>query len=107
MLSLMEAQAHFFQNGHQSLSELDQYRQALSEEVRWRTGGSFCHLSWLGGAGLKESQDGTAPRWRQEDEASTGNVWRGHVAERVSLLSLPKQENIPVPPTLHGFTAEC
>lgn len=50
----MEAQAHFFQNGHQSLSELDQYRQALSEEVRWRTGGSFCHLSWLwGGRGLK------------------------------------------------------
>ncbi|XP_029696852.1 arf-GAP with coiled-coil, ANK repeat and PH domain-containing protein 1 [Takifugu rubripes] len=32
MLSLMEAQAQFFQHGHQSLSELDLYRQTLSEE---------------------------------------------------------------------------
>uniref|UniRef100_H3C3W3 Arf-GAP with coiled-coil, ANK repeat and PH domain-containing protein n=1 Tax=Tetraodon nigroviridis TaxID=99883 RepID=H3C3W3_TETNG len=32
MLSLMEAQSHFFQHGHQSLSELDQYRQKLNEE---------------------------------------------------------------------------
>ncbi|KAM4536923.1 arf-GAP with coiled-coil, ANK repeat and PH domain-containing protein 1 [Odontesthes bonariensis] len=32
MLSLMEAQAQFFQHGHQSLSELDQYRQKLNEE---------------------------------------------------------------------------
>ncbi|KAM7377284.1 hypothetical protein PAMA_013873 [Pampus argenteus] len=32
MLSLMEAQAHFFQRGHQSLSELDEYRRKLSEE---------------------------------------------------------------------------
>lgn len=33
MLSLMEAQSHFFRDGHQSLSELDQYRQKLSEEA--------------------------------------------------------------------------
>lgn len=33
MLSLMEAQSHFFQHGHQSLSELDQYRQKLNEEA--------------------------------------------------------------------------
>lgn len=33
MLSLMEAQSHFFQHGHQSLAELDQYRQKLSEEA--------------------------------------------------------------------------
>ncbi|XP_070848949.1 arf-GAP with coiled-coil, ANK repeat and PH domain-containing protein 1 [Chaetodon trifascialis] len=32
MLSLMEAQAQFFQHGHQSLSELDEYRQKLNEE---------------------------------------------------------------------------
>ncbi|KAG8006161.1 Arf-GAP with coiled-coil, partial [Nibea albiflora] len=32
MLSLMEAQAQFFQNGHQSLSDLDEYRRKLSEE---------------------------------------------------------------------------
>ncbi|XP_069374410.1 arf-GAP with coiled-coil, ANK repeat and PH domain-containing protein 1 [Paralichthys olivaceus] len=32
MLSLMEAQAQFFQQGHQSLSELDEYRQKLNEE---------------------------------------------------------------------------
>nr|XP_046236346.1 arf-GAP with coiled-coil, ANK repeat and PH domain-containing protein 1 [Scatophagus argus] len=32
MLSLMEAQAQFFQHGHQSLSELDKYRQKLNEE---------------------------------------------------------------------------
>ncbi|XP_071388121.1 arf-GAP with coiled-coil, ANK repeat and PH domain-containing protein 1 [Centroberyx affinis] len=32
MLSLMEAQAQFFQQGHQSLSELDDYRRTLSEE---------------------------------------------------------------------------
>lgn len=32
MLSLMEAQAQFFQQGHQSLSELDAYRQKLNEE---------------------------------------------------------------------------
>ncbi|XP_047241324.1 arf-GAP with coiled-coil, ANK repeat and PH domain-containing protein 1 [Girardinichthys multiradiatus] len=32
MLSLMETQAQFFQQGHQSLSELDQYCQKLSEE---------------------------------------------------------------------------
>uniref|UniRef100_A0A3B5BAZ0 Arf-GAP with coiled-coil, ANK repeat and PH domain-containing protein n=1 Tax=Stegastes partitus TaxID=144197 RepID=A0A3B5BAZ0_9TELE len=32
MLSLMEAQAMLFQQGHQSLSELDQYRHKLSEE---------------------------------------------------------------------------
>ncbi|XP_068611704.1 LOW QUALITY PROTEIN: arf-GAP with coiled-coil, ANK repeat and PH domain-containing protein 1 [Brachionichthys hirsutus] len=31
-LSLMEAQAQFFRQGHQSLSELDQYRQKLNEE---------------------------------------------------------------------------
>lgn len=36
MLSLMEAQSHFFQHGHQSLSELDQYRQKLSEEAGLR-----------------------------------------------------------------------
>lgn len=29
----MEAQSHFFQHGHQSLSELDDYRQKLSEEA--------------------------------------------------------------------------
>ncbi|MEQ2289453.1 hypothetical protein AMECASPLE_033153 [Ameca splendens] len=33
MLSLMETQAQFFQQGHQSLSELDQYCQKLSEET--------------------------------------------------------------------------
>uniref|UniRef100_A0AAQ5YXZ9 Arf-GAP with coiled-coil, ANK repeat and PH domain-containing protein n=1 Tax=Amphiprion ocellaris TaxID=80972 RepID=A0AAQ5YXZ9_AMPOC len=33
MLSLMEAQAQLFQQGHQSLSELDQYRHKLNEEV--------------------------------------------------------------------------
>lgn len=33
MLSLMEAQSQFFQHGHQSLSELDQYRHQLSEEA--------------------------------------------------------------------------
>ncbi|XP_054656106.1 arf-GAP with coiled-coil, ANK repeat and PH domain-containing protein 1 [Dunckerocampus dactyliophorus] len=32
MLSLMDAQAQLFQNGHQSLAQLDQYRQKLSEE---------------------------------------------------------------------------
>uniref|UniRef100_A0A3Q0SFA7 Arf-GAP with coiled-coil, ANK repeat and PH domain-containing protein n=1 Tax=Amphilophus citrinellus TaxID=61819 RepID=A0A3Q0SFA7_AMPCI len=32
MLSLMDAQAQFFQLGHQSLSELDDYRQKLNEE---------------------------------------------------------------------------
>lgn len=32
MLSLMDAQAQFFQYGHQSLSELDEYRRKLSEE---------------------------------------------------------------------------
>ncbi|XP_062305748.1 arf-GAP with coiled-coil, ANK repeat and PH domain-containing protein 1 [Osmerus eperlanus] len=32
MLSLMEAQAQFFQQGHESLSELDDYRRTLSEE---------------------------------------------------------------------------
>ncbi|CAG5929207.1 unnamed protein product [Menidia menidia] len=32
MLSLMEAQGQFFQQGHQSLSELDEYRQKLNEE---------------------------------------------------------------------------
>ncbi|XP_017281744.1 arf-GAP with coiled-coil, ANK repeat and PH domain-containing protein 1 [Kryptolebias marmoratus] len=32
MLSLMEAQAQFFHQGHQSLSELDDYRQNLNEE---------------------------------------------------------------------------
>ncbi|XP_070785793.1 arf-GAP with coiled-coil, ANK repeat and PH domain-containing protein 1 isoform X2 [Enoplosus armatus] len=32
MLSLMEAQAQFFQHGHQSLSELDEYRRKLNEE---------------------------------------------------------------------------
>ncbi|KAM3857426.1 arf-GAP with coiled-coil, ANK repeat and PH domain-containing protein 1 [Diretmus argenteus] len=32
MLSLMEAQAQFFQLGHRSLSELDDYRRSLSEE---------------------------------------------------------------------------
>ncbi|XP_041820819.1 arf-GAP with coiled-coil, ANK repeat and PH domain-containing protein 1 [Chelmon rostratus] len=32
VLSLMEAQAQFFQHGHQSLSELDDYRQKLNEE---------------------------------------------------------------------------
>lgn len=33
MLSLMEAQSHFFKHGHQSLSELDRYRQQLNEEA--------------------------------------------------------------------------
>ncbi|XP_067379483.1 arf-GAP with coiled-coil, ANK repeat and PH domain-containing protein 1 isoform X2 [Channa argus] len=32
MLSMMEAQAQFFQHGHQSLSELDEYRRKLAEE---------------------------------------------------------------------------
>lgn len=32
MLSLMEAQANFFQRGHQSLSELDEYRRKITEE---------------------------------------------------------------------------
>ncbi len=34
MLSLMEAQALFFQQGYQSLTELESYRKQLSEEVR-------------------------------------------------------------------------
>lgn len=33
MLSLMETQAQFFQQGHTSLSELEEYRQKLNEEV--------------------------------------------------------------------------
>lgn len=33
MLSLIEAQAQFFQQGNQSLSELDEYRRQLNEEV--------------------------------------------------------------------------
>lgn len=33
MLSLMEAQAHFFELNHESVSELDSYRRKLSEEV--------------------------------------------------------------------------
>ncbi|KAK2863109.1 hypothetical protein Q5P01_002642 [Channa striata] len=32
MLSMMEAQAQFFQHGHQSLSELDEYRRKLTDE---------------------------------------------------------------------------
>nr|XP_033465639.1 arf-GAP with coiled-coil, ANK repeat and PH domain-containing protein 1 [Epinephelus lanceolatus] len=32
MLNLMEAQAQLFQHGHQSLSELDEYRRKLNEE---------------------------------------------------------------------------
>uniref|UniRef100_UPI0037E84B71 arf-GAP with coiled-coil, ANK repeat and PH domain-containing protein 1 n=1 Tax=Semicossyphus pulcher TaxID=241346 RepID=UPI0037E84B71 len=32
MLSLMEAQSQFFQHGHQSLSELDEYRRKLNDE---------------------------------------------------------------------------
>ncbi|XP_013879997.1 arf-GAP with coiled-coil, ANK repeat and PH domain-containing protein 1 [Austrofundulus limnaeus] len=32
VLSMMEAQAQFFQQGHQSMSELDEYRQKLNEE---------------------------------------------------------------------------
>uniref|UniRef100_A0A674BGN2 Arf-GAP with coiled-coil, ANK repeat and PH domain-containing protein n=1 Tax=Salmo trutta TaxID=8032 RepID=A0A674BGN2_SALTR len=32
MVSMMEAQSQFFQQGHQSLSELDDYRRTLSEE---------------------------------------------------------------------------
>ncbi|KAF3837091.1 hypothetical protein F7725_004555 [Dissostichus mawsoni] len=32
MLSLMEAQAQLFQHGHQSLSEMDEYRRKLNEE---------------------------------------------------------------------------
>uniref|UniRef100_A0A4W5MTC5 Arf-GAP with coiled-coil, ANK repeat and PH domain-containing protein n=1 Tax=Hucho hucho TaxID=62062 RepID=A0A4W5MTC5_9TELE len=32
MVSMMEAQSQFFQQGHQSLSELDNYRRTLSEE---------------------------------------------------------------------------
>uniref|UniRef100_A0A8C6K8M0 Arf-GAP with coiled-coil, ANK repeat and PH domain-containing protein n=1 Tax=Nothobranchius furzeri TaxID=105023 RepID=A0A8C6K8M0_NOTFU len=32
MLSLMEAQAQFFQQGHQSLTELEEYRHKLNEE---------------------------------------------------------------------------
>ncbi|XP_072769349.1 arf-GAP with coiled-coil, ANK repeat and PH domain-containing protein 1 isoform X2 [Nerophis lumbriciformis] len=32
MLSMMDAQAQLFQNGHQSLAQLDRYRQKLSEE---------------------------------------------------------------------------
>uniref|UniRef100_G3Q6R0 Arf-GAP with coiled-coil, ANK repeat and PH domain-containing protein n=1 Tax=Gasterosteus aculeatus TaxID=69293 RepID=G3Q6R0_GASAC len=32
MLSLMESQAQLFQHGHQSLSELDEYRRKLNEE---------------------------------------------------------------------------
>uniref|UniRef100_A0A3Q3WGP0 Arf-GAP with coiled-coil, ANK repeat and PH domain-containing protein n=1 Tax=Mola mola TaxID=94237 RepID=A0A3Q3WGP0_MOLML len=32
MLSLMEAQAQLFQHGHQSLSELDEYRRQLNEQ---------------------------------------------------------------------------
>ncbi|XP_049615125.1 arf-GAP with coiled-coil, ANK repeat and PH domain-containing protein 1 isoform X3 [Syngnathus scovelli] len=34
MLALMDAQAQLFQNGYQSLAELDHYRQKLSEEHR-------------------------------------------------------------------------
>uniref|UniRef100_A0A8C2BNI7 Arf-GAP with coiled-coil, ANK repeat and PH domain-containing protein n=1 Tax=Cyprinus carpio TaxID=7962 RepID=A0A8C2BNI7_CYPCA len=34
MLSLMEAQALFFKQGHQSLTELESYNKKLSEEVR-------------------------------------------------------------------------
>jgi hypothetical protein len=30
---MMDAQSQFFQQGHQSLSELDDYRRTLSEEV--------------------------------------------------------------------------
>lgn len=37
MLSLMETQAAFFQQGHQSLTELEEYRKQLSNEVRSRT----------------------------------------------------------------------
>lgn len=33
MLSLMEAQAQLFQQGHQSLSQLEDYRRQLNEEV--------------------------------------------------------------------------
>lgn len=33
VLSLMDAQAQFFQQGHQSLSELNEYRQKLYDEV--------------------------------------------------------------------------
>uniref|UniRef100_A0A6Q2Y8I2 Arf-GAP with coiled-coil, ANK repeat and PH domain-containing protein n=1 Tax=Esox lucius TaxID=8010 RepID=A0A6Q2Y8I2_ESOLU len=33
MVSMMDAQSQFFQQGHQSLSELDEYRRSLSEEV--------------------------------------------------------------------------
>uniref|UniRef100_A0A7N8YGP4 Arf-GAP with coiled-coil, ANK repeat and PH domain-containing protein n=1 Tax=Mastacembelus armatus TaxID=205130 RepID=A0A7N8YGP4_9TELE len=32
MLSLMEAQAQFFKHGHESLSELDEYRRKISDE---------------------------------------------------------------------------
>uniref|UniRef100_A0A668A0S1 Arf-GAP with coiled-coil, ANK repeat and PH domain-containing protein n=1 Tax=Myripristis murdjan TaxID=586833 RepID=A0A668A0S1_9TELE len=32
MLSLMDAQAQFFQHGHQSISQLDEYRHRLSEQ---------------------------------------------------------------------------
>uniref|UniRef100_A0A3P9ACU0 Arf-GAP with coiled-coil, ANK repeat and PH domain-containing protein n=1 Tax=Esox lucius TaxID=8010 RepID=A0A3P9ACU0_ESOLU len=32
MVSMMDAQSQFFQQGHQSLSELDEYRRSLSEE---------------------------------------------------------------------------
>lgn len=34
MLSLMEAQALFFQQGYQSLTELENYRKQLKDEVR-------------------------------------------------------------------------
>lgn len=34
MLSLMEAQALFFQQGYQSLAELENYRKQLKDEVR-------------------------------------------------------------------------
>uniref|UniRef100_A0A667ZE09 Arf-GAP with coiled-coil, ANK repeat and PH domain-containing protein n=1 Tax=Myripristis murdjan TaxID=586833 RepID=A0A667ZE09_9TELE len=33
MLSLMDAQAQFFQHGHQSISQLDEYRHRLSEQL--------------------------------------------------------------------------
>ena len=33
MLSLIEAQAQFFQYGHKSLSELEDFKRSLGEEV--------------------------------------------------------------------------
>lgn len=38
MLSMMDAQAQLFQHGHQSLSELDEYRRKMSDEVTARFG---------------------------------------------------------------------